>query len=154
MRLWFAQPSPSPGSASLRLARLGLASLGLASLGQAVQTSLTRLFDTAVTALSERLPGRFLNLPLVPRNLSSGCQGKFQGKAGCSGSQAFRPLYQKAGPRQEPPKNPLRIPWGMTNRVATKVGHRGLEFSLGFQALAVGFNSKNSSWGDSRQETS
>src|SRR4029079_10296519 len=63
----------------------------------AVQTSLTRLFDTAGAARSR--------CPAVSSGKSLGSQilaTDFQRKIRAFLFSTFRPLYQKAGPRQEP----------------------------------------------------
>src|SRR3979411_345843 len=64
----------------------------------------------------------------------------FLGKYGRSGSKSFRPLYQKAGPRQEPS--------GKHNPGNDQAGHRG----LGFSGVSRAFQLEEFELGVSRQE--
>src|SRR4029079_9135169 len=86
----------------------------------------------------------FPYVPLVPRTLPRVAKGNFRERPGVLVLKRSVLSIRRPGQDKNPQESP-RDPLGNDKPGCDQSGHRGLEFSLGFQALAVGFNSKNSS---------
>ena len=104
----------------------------------AVEASLTRLIDTALATRS-----RYPDVPQVSALGSPILTLNFRQKIRAFWFLTFRPLYQKAGPRQEP----------LGRSHAGERAKAGAHGCGAFRALAGGSNSKNFGLRAARQET-